>query len=57
MEGTNFKDFKKELLKETGVRTEYLALDKKYEIIQTIIAFSIGVPTACMRNITRPFVT
>jgi transcriptional regulator with XRE-family HTH domain len=38
MEGTNFKDFKKELLKETGVRTEYQALDKKYEIIQTIIA-------------------
>jgi predicted transcriptional regulator len=38
MEGTDFKDFKSEILKKPKVREQYEALDRKYEIIQTIIA-------------------
>ena len=38
MDGTDFKDFKKELLGKPGIRKEYDALDRKYEIIQTLIA-------------------
>ena len=38
MKGTNFEDFKAELLKDTKVREEYEALKPKYSIIQAIIA-------------------
>jgi DNA-binding XRE family transcriptional regulator len=38
MDGTDFKDFKKQLLNNQGVLAEYDALERKYEIIQTIIA-------------------
>jgi DNA-binding XRE family transcriptional regulator len=38
MDGTDFKDFKAELLSDPNIRKEYDALDRKYEIIQTIIA-------------------
>lgn len=38
MDGTNFKDFKKELLNNKDIRREYEALQPKYAIIQAIIA-------------------
>ena len=38
MDGTDFKDFKAELLGKPGIRKEYDALSRKYEIIQTLIA-------------------
>jgi predicted transcriptional regulator len=38
MDGTNFKDFKKELLKNPSIRHEYDALEHKYTIIQSMIA-------------------
>ena len=38
MDGTNFKDFKAELLKKPDIRREYDALQPKYAIIQAIIA-------------------
>ena len=38
MEGTDFKDFKAELLKKPDIRRQYEALKPKYEIIQAIIA-------------------
>ena len=38
MDGTDFKDFKTELLGKPGIRKEYDALGRKYEIIQTLIA-------------------
>jgi len=38
MDGTNFKEFKDELLKKPNIRREYEALNPKYEIIQAIIA-------------------
>lgn len=38
MEGTDFKDFKAELLKRPGIRKHYEALRPRYEIIQAIIA-------------------
>ncbi len=38
MEGTDFKDFKAELLSKPDIRKEYEALKPKYEIIQAIIA-------------------
>jgi DNA-binding XRE family transcriptional regulator len=38
MDGTDFKDFKSELLRKPSIRKEYEALDYKYEIIQTLIA-------------------
>ena len=38
MEGTDFKDFKAELLKKPDIRRQYEALKPKYDIIQAIIA-------------------
>jgi len=38
MDGTNFKDFKMQLLKKSNVRDKYEALQPKYAIIETIIA-------------------
>ncbi len=38
MEGTDFKDFKAELLKKPSIREHYEALQPRYEIIQAIIA-------------------
>ena len=38
MKGTDFKDFKADLLKDDKTRNAYEALNPKYEIIQTIIA-------------------
>ena len=38
MEGTDFKDFKKELLNKPNIRRHYEALKPKYDIIQSIIA-------------------
>src|SRR3990172_10435651 len=38
MEGTDFKDFKTEMLKRPGVRRQYEALQPRYDIIQAIIA-------------------
>lgn len=38
MNGTSFKDFKTELLKNPNIRREYDALQPKYTIIQAIIA-------------------
>lgn len=38
MNGTSFKDFKAELLKNPNIRREYDALQPKYTIIQAIIA-------------------
>ena len=38
MNGTDFKDFKAELLKDKRVRKAYEALNPKYEIIEAIIA-------------------
>ena len=38
MEGTNFKDFKKELLENPDIRRQYEALEPKYQLIQSIIA-------------------
>jgi DNA-binding XRE family transcriptional regulator len=38
MEGTDFKDFKRELLNNPNIRNQYEALESKYEIIQTLIA-------------------
>jgi len=38
MDGTNFKDFKAEVLKDTKVRKQYEALKPKYAIIESIIA-------------------
>ena len=38
MKGTDFKDFKAELLKDPKVRQEYEALTPKYTLIQAIIA-------------------
>ena len=38
MDGTDFKDFKVELLSKPGIRHQYDALKPKYEIIQAIIA-------------------
>jgi DNA-binding XRE family transcriptional regulator len=38
MDGTDFKDFKTELLGKPGIRKEYDTLGRKYEIIQTLIA-------------------
>jgi predicted transcriptional regulator len=38
MKGTNFKDFKTELLKDKNILDAYNALNPKYEIIETIIA-------------------
>ncbi len=36
-EGTNFIDFKRELLKDSKTRTEYERLKPKYELIQALI--------------------
>ena len=38
MDGTDFKDFKAELLSKPNIRHQYEALKPKYEIIQAIIA-------------------
>lgn len=38
MEGTDFKDFKKELLQNPDIRRSYEALKPKYHVIQSIIA-------------------
>jgi predicted transcriptional regulator len=38
MKGTNFKDFKAEMLKDKNILDAYNALSPKYEIIETIIA-------------------
>ena len=38
MDGTDFKDFKAELLKKPGIRQQYEALKPRYTIIQAIIA-------------------
>jgi len=38
MDGTDFKDFKAELLRKPEIRQQYEALKPKYEIIQTLIA-------------------
>ena len=38
MEGTDFKDFKKELLNKPNIRRRYEALKPQYGIIQAIIA-------------------
>lgn len=38
MDGTDFKDFKKELLNKSGIRQQYEALKPRYLIIQAIIA-------------------
>ena len=38
MEGTDFKDFKGELLKKPNIRKHYEALKPQYAIIQAIIA-------------------
>jgi DNA-binding XRE family transcriptional regulator len=38
MNGTNFKDFKAELLEKPGVRRQYENLNPKYEIIQALIS-------------------
>jgi DNA-binding XRE family transcriptional regulator len=38
MEGTNFKDFKAELLIKPNIRDQYEAQKHKYEIIQSLIA-------------------
>ncbi len=38
MDGTDFKDFKAELLSKPNIRRQYDALKPKYEIIQAIIA-------------------
>jgi len=38
MEGTDFKDFKKELLNKPNIRRHYDALKPKYDIVQSIIA-------------------
>lgn len=38
MEGTDFKDFKKELLTKPSIRKHYEALKPQYAIIQSIIA-------------------
>lgn len=38
MEGTDFKDFKAELLSKSNIRQQYEALKPKYKIIQSIIA-------------------
>jgi DNA-binding XRE family transcriptional regulator len=38
MDGTDFKDFKAELLSKQNIRRQYDALKPKYEIIQAIIA-------------------
>jgi transcriptional regulator with XRE-family HTH domain len=38
MEGTDFKDFKTELLSKAGIRKQYEALKPKYAIIQSIVA-------------------
>ena len=37
MDGTDFKDFKRELLSNKDIRNEYEALKPKYDIIQAII--------------------
>lgn len=37
MEGTNFKDFKEELLSKPNIRKEYEALKPKYAVIQAFI--------------------
>jgi len=38
MEGTDFKDFRSELLNKPNIRKQYDALKPKYEIIQSIVA-------------------
>ena len=38
MEGTDFRDFKNELLKKPNIRRHYEALKPQYAIIQSIIA-------------------
>jgi predicted transcriptional regulator len=38
MEGTDFKDFKAELLNKPNIRKQYEALRPKYEVIQSIVA-------------------
>jgi len=38
MDGTDFKDFKKELLSKPNIRRQYEALRPQYDIIQAIIA-------------------
>lgn len=38
MDGTNFIDFKDELLRRPSIRREYDALKPKYELIQAFIA-------------------
>jgi len=38
MDGTDFKDFKNELLSNRDIRRQYEALKPKYEIIQALIA-------------------
>ena len=38
MEGTDFRDFKAELLKKPSIRRQYEALKPQFEIIQAIIS-------------------
>jgi DNA-binding XRE family transcriptional regulator len=38
MEGTDFRDFKAELLKKPSIRRQYEALKPQYELIQAIIS-------------------
>ena len=38
MDGTDFKDFKEELLSKPNIRRQYEALKPKYDIIQALIA-------------------
>ena len=38
MDGTDFKDFKDELLSKPNIRRQYEALKPKYDVIQAIIA-------------------
>ena len=37
MEGTDFKDFERQLLKKPNIRKEYEALKPKYELIRSLI--------------------
>ena len=59
MDGTDFKDFKKELLKKPGIYQQYEALKPRYTIIQAIIArrneLSLSQrELACMVSMQQP---
>jgi len=52
MEGTDFKDFKAELLDKPRIRKQYELLKPKYDIIQSIIARRIGLSLS-QRDLAR----